>query len=275
LKLQARLLLVVSVALSTTVFFSGCRTPVPLSKPPSNTQTVRLDIDGDPKLVHKFALLMEAELVGTNVRLTDHDPADAVLKGELRYETSSNDYGILAIHQQLSWDGDTRSVGLCDEAFGGFDEANRRPAPNDLSNEENIAAQVRRTFPKAQFIHIDPSSSYRASSEFPAALHTALVHQNLLPSDPLPDAVSDLITVRVVKATVTGRTIHYRLAITGTGSEFNEEGNGELEDRSPMVYPSYCQNKVNPFTISSDSLAGLAFRAAQSFAKSSSPSFTN
>ena len=73
-------------------------------------QGANATIEGDPKLVQKFSLLLQAELLGTGYSITDYDNADAVLKGELKYESSTTDYGILAIHQQLSRENHRRPI---------------------------------------------------------------------------------------------------------------------------------------------------------------------
>lgn len=269
--MQAHTLLGTALVLSSVALFDGCRAPVAAPQAAQGTLTIRLNIEGDPKLVQKFSLLLQAELLGTGYSITDYDNADAVLKGELKYESSTTDYGILAIHQQLSWNGETRSVASCDEAFGGFDEASKRPAPTDLSNASNVAALAKRTFPQARFISVDPASNFRAGPGFPEALNKAFLEQKLIPSQPLPDAIHDLITVEVVKAPVTGDMITYKLEVSGKVSYFNESGNGDLEHRTRMPYPPYCPNQVDPFPDTSDPLANLAFRIARSFHASSTP----
>ena len=263
--MHARLLIAGTLLLSPLVLISGCDSAGSGPADPSIAHHLRLNISGDPLLVRKFTLLLRAELVGTDVALSDGPGADIVLRGSINNETETADYGILAIRQQLTWKGETKTVGFCPKIWRDFDSALKETTPVTVGQADQIAQQLKAAFPQATFVFVSPASRFDAPKDFPSALKTAMEGQGMIESTDLPDSVRDLITAELIRSSVAQTRVKYDLKMTGTGSDFDQSGSGSGGYDNEPAYPVYCGDSKVPTFGASDILASVALQVAHSF----------
>jgi|SRR5579864_139609 len=119
-----------------------------------------LDLKGDPKLIHDFSSVLNAELenAGIAVAGSEHD-ADAVLHGEIRLQGAHTDLDVGLFRIQLISQNTIEKINPCAGLA-------RSRHVEMFSPSDDVLGTIRKKYPGARTVRFDPANDKIASIQF-------------------------------------------------------------------------------------------------------------
>ena len=171
--------------------------PTPLPSPPPRIARVFLALKGEPKLVHYFSGLLNAELENAGIAVTgsEHD-ADGVVRGELKGQVESTNLCMGVVKMYIN----------SKRGFQTIDSCRNLNAVGDSNLYEQSAAsavsEIRNRYYDARTIRLEPASDLAASQQFAAEFPSELKKSGLTMVQSGPADIALRIDLRTEKIPV-------------------------------------------------------------------------
>jgi membrane associated rhomboid family serine protease len=171
--------------------------PTPLPSPPPRIARVFLALKGEPKLVHYFSGLLNAELENAGIAVTgsEHD-ADGVVRGELKGQVESTNLSMGVVKMYIN----------SKRGFQTIDSCRNLSAVGDSNLYEQSAAsavsEIRNRYYDARTIRLEPASDLAASRQFAAEFPSELKKSGLTMVQSGPADIALRIDLRTEKIPV-------------------------------------------------------------------------
>jgi len=235
--------------------------PTPLPSPPPRIARVFLALKGEPKLVHYFSGLLNAELENAGIAVTgsEHD-ADGVLRGELKAQVE---------HITLSM-GVVKMYINSQRGFQTIDSCRNLSAIGDSNLYEQSAAsavsEIRNRYHDARTIRLEPASDLAASRQFAAEFPSELKTSGLTMVQSGPADIALQITLLTQKLPVEEDEAVYDIKIVNSDGAplFKSSGSGGLSARLVGDAPATCPERLADleWIYNSNTLASIAHKVA-------------
>lgn len=229
---------------------------------PILVRKVFVNVTGDPKLAHRFLTFIDLELEDASFEaVTTEAYADAEIDAEVDAAVENNNLSLGLIRLSTVADNKTNASTSCESlSTSGEDELFSGSA-------EKLATQLRRTYPAAKKLKVDPASNLSASKVFRYNLPTFLKSSTFEVVDSGNADVSLRVDLIRVKVPIEERVVKYKWRIllkdSSRPSSFSE-GTGILSAEAPNP-PESCPDRAQNL----DWLANTdpLFRESQSIAR--------
>jgi membrane associated rhomboid family serine protease len=234
----------------------GFRTPVniqPLDFPPqANTQShlpgpppriarVFLALKGDPKLVHYFSGLLNAELenAGIAVAGSEHD-AEGVLRGEVKAQSERVNLSMGVVKMYINSQHGFQTIDFC-KTLSTSESTNlyERSAASAVS-------KIRAKYHDARTVRLDPASDLAASQQFAAEFQSELKTSGLTMVQSGPADIALHIDLRTEKIPVEEDEAVYNIKVVAPNGVqlVQSSGSGVLSARLVGNAPAACPERL-------------------------------
>ena len=235
--------------------------PTPLPSPPPRIARVFLALKGEPKLIHYFSGLLNAELENAGIAVTrsEHD-ADGVVRGELKGQVESTNLSMGVVKMYIN----------SKRGFQTIDSCRNLSAVGDSNLYEQSAAsavsEIRNRYYDARTIRLEPASDLAASRQFAAEFPSELKKSGLTMVQSGPADIALRIDLRTEKIPVQKDGAAYDIKVGAPNGVLLVEssGSGVFSARLIGDAPAACPERLADleWIYNSNTLASIAHKVA-------------
>jgi len=216
------------------------QTPVS-SHPPPRVARVFLALKGEPKLVHYFSGLLNAELENAGIAVTgsEHD-ADGVLRGELNAQVERINLSMGVVKMYINSQRGLQIIDSCEALSTGTDSnLYERSAAS-------VVSEIREKYHDARTVRLDPASDLAVSRQFAAEFPSALKTSGLTMVQSGPADIALRIDLRTEKIPVEKDGAAYDIKVVARDGAplFASSGSATLSARLVGNAPAACPERL-------------------------------
>jgi hypothetical protein len=222
-------------------FHSDLPSPPHPPSPPPRIARVFLALKGDPKLVHYFSGLLNAELENADIEVggSEHD-ADGVLRGEIKAQSERVNLNIGVVKMYID----------SERGFQTIDSCHTLSTSEDTNLYERSAAsaasKIRDKYHDARTVRLDPASDLAASRQFAAEFQSELKTSGFTMVESGPADIALRIDLRTEKIPVVKDGASYDIKVVASnGVQLVENsGSGVFSARLIGNAPAACPERL-------------------------------
>jgi membrane associated rhomboid family serine protease len=215
--------------------------PTPLPSPPPRIARVFLALKGEPKLVHYFSGLLNAELENAGIAVTgsEHD-ADGVLRGELKAQVERVNLSMGVVKMYINSQRGFQTIDSCQTLSTGEDSnLYERSAAS-------VVSELRDKYHDARTVRLEPASDLAASRQFAAEFPSELKTSGLTMVQSGPADIALRIDLRTEKIPVEKDEAAYNIKVVAPNGVplVESSGSGVFSARLVGNAPTACPERL-------------------------------
>jgi membrane associated rhomboid family serine protease len=215
--------------------------PPHLQSPPPRIARVSLALKGEPKLVHYFSGLLNAELENAGITMAGKElDADGVPRGELKSQVESTKLSIGVVKAYINSKRGFQTINSC-ETLSTTEDSNLYER-----SAANLVSKIKDKYYDAQTVRLDPASDMAASRQFAAEFSSELNTAGLEMVQSGPADIALRIDLRTEKIPVEKDEATYDIKVVATNGAtlVENSGSGAFSARLVGDAPAACPERL-------------------------------
>ena len=229
---------------------------------PPRIERVFLDLKGDPKLVHYFSGLLNAELenAGVAVAGSEHE-ASGVIRGELKAQVKHINLSLGVVKMYINSQRGLQTIDSCRTLSTGNDSNLYE------RSDASVVSEIRDKYHEARTVRLEPASDLAASRQFAAEFPSELKTSGLTMVQSGPADVALHIDLLTQKIPVEEDEAAYDIKIVNPDGAplFESSGSAALSARLIGNAPAACPERLADleWIYNDNTLSSIAHKVAK------------
>jgi len=240
------------------------------SHSPPPIARVFLSLKGDPKLVHYFSGLLNAELenAGIAVARKEHD-ADGVLRGELKSQVERVNLSMGMVKMQINSQRGFQIIDSC-QTLSTSEDSNLYER-----SAASVVSELRDKYHDARTVRLDPASDLAASRQFAAEFQSELKTSGftMVQSSPADIALRIDLNTEKIPVEKDGAAYDIKVVASNGAPLFESNGSAALSARLVGNAPAACPERLAnlEWMYNTDTLYSTAHKVTHDLSQQAQP----